>query len=144
MRFAVALVALSAALSSMGAGLISRQSLPSCAEPCITNANLDGCSATDDTCLCNSQTFVNSATSCIESACTGSDLQQAEQFAQSLCLSVGVTLTIATPSATSSSTSTATSTSTTPSATHTGSATSSYGVNPLAAVAAVLGVGLAL
>ncbi|KAI6112382.1 hypothetical protein EDD17DRAFT_1595822 [Pisolithus thermaeus] len=103
MRAAVAFVALSAALSSVSAGLVSRQSLPSCANPCITNANLGGCSATDDTCLCENQTFINSTTTCIESSCTGNDLQEAEQYAQSLCLAVGVTLTIATPTPTSTS-----------------------------------------
>ncbi|KAI6115318.1 hypothetical protein EDD16DRAFT_1594859 [Pisolithus croceorrhizus] len=142
MRAAVALVALSAALSSASAGLVSRQSLPSCANPCITNANLGGCSATDDTCLCESQTFINSTTTCIESSCTGNDLQEAEQYAQSLCLAVGVTLTIATPTPTS--TSPTSSSSSTATATQTGSATSSYGINGFAAAAAILGVGLAL
>ncbi|KAI6018318.1 hypothetical protein EDC04DRAFT_2742509 [Pisolithus marmoratus] len=112
MRFAVAFVTLSAALSSVSAGFVTRQTLPACAQTCITNADLGGCSITDDTCLCNNQTFVSSTTSCIESSCTGSDLQEAEQYAQSLCLAVGVTLTISTPTASSTVTATAKSTAT--------------------------------
>ncbi|KAI6020106.1 hypothetical protein PISMIDRAFT_678658 [Pisolithus microcarpus 441] len=148
MRVAVVLVALSAALSSVSAGFVSRQTLPACAQTCITSANLGGCSATDDSCLCRNQSFVNAVTSCIESSCTGSDLQQAEEFAQSLCLAVGVTLTISTSTATSaSSASSAPSTSSTSSSQsppNLGSATSSYGINVFAAAAAVLGVGLTL
>ncbi|KAI5989701.1 hypothetical protein EDD15DRAFT_2198387 [Pisolithus albus] len=123
MRVAAVLVALSAALSSAGAGLVSRQTLPA---SCTTSANPDGC-------LCRNQSFVSAVTTCIKASRSGSDLQQAEEFAQSLCLAVGVTLTISTSTATSASS--ATSTSFTSS-----SATSSYGINVFAAAAAVLGV----
>ncbi|KAI6110104.1 hypothetical protein F5141DRAFT_1004140, partial [Pisolithus sp. B1] len=51
-----------------------------CADTCITSANLGGCSATDNSCLCRSQSFVSAVTSCIETSCSGSDLQQAEEF----------------------------------------------------------------
>ena len=59
-----------------------------CATSCITNANLDGCSATDDVCLCNDQTFVNSVTNCIVNACTGADLANAVATAEALCAAV--------------------------------------------------------
>ncbi|KAI6121630.1 hypothetical protein F5141DRAFT_999573, partial [Pisolithus sp. B1] len=59
-----------------------------CADTCITSANLGGCSATNDSCLCHSQSFVSAVTSCIETSCSGSDLQQAEEFVRSLCLAV--------------------------------------------------------
>lgn len=52
------------------------------------DADFDGCNSSDDTCLCNSSTFVNSVTSCIESSCSGNDLATAESDAQQLCLAV--------------------------------------------------------
>ncbi|KAI5989731.1 hypothetical protein EDD15DRAFT_2106711, partial [Pisolithus albus] len=45
-----------------------------CADTCITNVNLGGCSATDDSCLCHNQSFISSVTSCVEASCSGSDL----------------------------------------------------------------------
>lgn len=59
-----------------------------CASSCLADADFDGCNSTDDTCLCKSSTFVNSVTSCIESSCSGNDLQTAEADAQQLCLAV--------------------------------------------------------
>ncbi|KZT00727.1 uncharacterized protein LAESUDRAFT_665566 [Laetiporus sulphureus 93-53] len=119
MRFTAILVALSGAFVAANAVILKRQSLPTCADTCLTNANLDGCNASDDSCLCNDKTFVDSVTSCIESACTGSDLTEAEEYAQQLCLAVGVTLTASSAASTSgsatasgSSTSSATATST--------------------------------
>ncbi|KAF9224982.1 hypothetical protein BS17DRAFT_731760 [Gyrodon lividus] len=117
MRFAVALFALTVAVSSASSALIARQSLPNCAAPCLANANYGSCAPDDDTCLCNDQTFLNSTTTCIQSSCSGSDLTEAEAFAQALCLAVGVTLTAnsATPTATAPTTASATSTSASPS-----------------------------
>ncbi|KAG9310172.1 hypothetical protein JVU11DRAFT_9795 [Chiua virens] len=104
MRFAVPLSVLLAAVSSTLAALTARQSLPSCAVPCMENADTGSCAPVDDSCLCKNQQFINSTASCIASSCTGSDLQNADAYAQQLCLAVGVTLTES--SATSTSTST--------------------------------------
>ncbi|KAG2357901.1 hypothetical protein BDR07DRAFT_1222942, partial [Suillus spraguei] len=103
MRFAVVVLALS--VSSAFAALVTRQSMPNCAVPCLTNADFGNCSETDDSCLCHSQAFINSTTTCIQASCTGSDLSNAEAASQSLCAAVGVTLTTssATASATTSS-----------------------------------------
>ncbi|KAG2340382.1 hypothetical protein BDR05DRAFT_890056 [Suillus weaverae] len=95
MRFAVVVLSLSVAVSSAFATLIARQSLPNCAVACLTNANYGNCSSTDNNCLCHSQAFINSTTSCIQASCTGSDLTNAEAASQSLCAAVvccGVTL----------------------------------------------------
>ncbi|KAF8843506.1 hypothetical protein BDN67DRAFT_1066887 [Paxillus ammoniavirescens] len=151
MRFAVALFALTA-VSSASSALVARQSLPNCAAPCLANANFDGCSPDDDSCLCHDQTFINSTTSCIQSSCTGSDLAEAEAFAQSLCLAVGVTLTAAsaTPTAsattpasakTSAASTSAASTAASPSST---GAASSNGVSVLAGAAAALALAAVL
>ncbi|GBE83495.1 hypothetical protein BKA93DRAFT_821791 [Sparassis latifolia] len=168
MRFA-ALLALSGAIASVSAGTILRRQFPSCATPCLANANFGSCNESDDTCLCNSSQFVDSVTTCIMSSCNGSDLTTAEQDAQQLCLAVGVTLTAtpsgsatgsATPSATapssssaasasssahssSSASSSASSSSSAPSATHSSGALS-HGVPALAALAAVGAVAFAL
>ncbi|EJD01850.1 uncharacterized protein FOMMEDRAFT_88233 [Fomitiporia mediterranea MF3/22] len=89
MRFTITL--LFAGVAS--AFLVSRQNVPQCALTCIGNADLGGCSATDNQCLCTNQQFIQSTTTCIESTCSGSDLAAAEAFAQQSCASVGVTLT---------------------------------------------------
>ncbi|KAF8237630.1 hypothetical protein L208DRAFT_1246381, partial [Tricholoma matsutake] len=56
-----------------------------CAASCIANANLQGCAATNNTCLCTNQAFVNGTTTCIEASCTGSDLTNAIAASQTLC-----------------------------------------------------------
>ncbi|OAX36897.1 hypothetical protein K503DRAFT_694271 [Rhizopogon vinicolor AM-OR11-026] len=115
MRFPIAILTLSAALSSAFASLTARQSLPNCAATCLADADYGTCASTDDTCLCNSPAFINSTTTCIQATCTGSDLTSAEEASQALCAAVGVTLTSSSSStgtATSTGTSEATSTST--------------------------------
>ncbi|KAL4072177.1 hypothetical protein V8B97DRAFT_1915696 [Scleroderma yunnanense] len=149
MRLAVAFITLSAAFLSANAALVARQTLPSCAVTCITNANTGGCASTDDSCLCNNQTFVSTTTSCIESSCSGNDLVEAEQYAQAICAAVGVTLTAPVPSSTatspSSSSSTSTSSASASTATHTSGASLSYGINVFAgAAAAAVAFGAAL
>ncbi|KAH8112804.1 hypothetical protein DFH11DRAFT_384023 [Phellopilus nigrolimitatus] len=89
MRLSVTLLFASTAFAT----LVSRQSPPQCALTCIATANTGTCSSTDNKCLCANQAFVSSTTNCIESTCTGSDLQSAIQFAQADCAAVGVTLT---------------------------------------------------
>ncbi|KIJ98605.1 hypothetical protein K443DRAFT_9038 [Laccaria amethystina LaAM-08-1] len=91
MRFALITVALAAA-SASASTLLGRQSIPACAGTCIANADLGGCSATDNTCLCKSSTFVTSTATCIESSCKGDDLDAAIAAAEQLCAAVGVTL----------------------------------------------------
>ncbi|EDR04189.1 uncharacterized protein LACBIDRAFT_304862 [Laccaria bicolor S238N-H82] len=91
MRFALVTVALAAA-SASASSLYSRQNIPACAGTCIASADLGGCSATDNACLCKSTAFVDSTAACIETACTGSDLQAAIAAAEALCAAVGVTL----------------------------------------------------
>ncbi|KAG2159469.1 uncharacterized protein EDB93DRAFT_1115887 [Suillus bovinus] len=136
MRFAVVVLPLSVAVSSAFAALLTRQSLPSCAVPCLTNADFGNCSETDDNCLCHSEAFINSTTSCIQTSCTGSDLTNAEAASQSLCAAVGVTLTSGVAAATSTSASfdsTATGTTVKSSSSN---AASSHSVSMLTGVAA--------
>ncbi|KAL5497784.1 hypothetical protein ACEPAH_2715 [Sanghuangporus vaninii] len=147
MRFAVAL--LFAGFAS--ATLYQRQTVPQCALTCIANADLGGCSATDNNCLCNNQQFVSSTASCIQSSCSGDDLQNAIAFAQQTCETVGVTLTetsagSATGSATSGS---ASATTTSPSSSGSASASASSpsstsGARQTAAVPILAAVGLGL
>lgn len=56
--------------------------------PCLENANFGNCAHQDNACLCASEPFVSSTTACIESACSGSDLTNAEQYSQDICKSV--------------------------------------------------------
>jgi len=89
------------------ASIVARQTAPSCAVPCLNDANFGSCSKQDYTCLCNSQPFVTSVTNCVESSCSGSDLANAETAAEAICSAVGVTLTIAATSASQGSSSSA-------------------------------------
>ncbi|KLO09992.1 hypothetical protein SCHPADRAFT_907285 [Schizopora paradoxa] len=116
MRFSLAaFFTVAVAASSASAAILNaRQSgVPACGLSCLENADLGGCASNDNACLCNNSAFVSSTTQCIQSSCTGSDLQAAETFAQQTCLAVGVTLTNSatsasnTASATSSSSSSA-------------------------------------
>ncbi|EEB91263.1 hypothetical protein MPER_10408 [Moniliophthora perniciosa FA553] len=66
------------------AASVSAQNLPTCAFTCITGADTGGCGM-DNKCLCSNQAFVESATKCIMSSCSGDDLQTAISAAQGLC-----------------------------------------------------------
>ena len=59
-----------------------------CADPCIANADLDGCFSDDNNCLCHSAAFVDSVTACIDTSCSGSDVATAEAVAQEICADV--------------------------------------------------------
>ncbi|KAH8827123.1 hypothetical protein DL96DRAFT_1233624 [Flagelloscypha sp. PMI_526] len=102
MRFSVVTI-----LAAFVASAVAQ--LPDCATPCITGADLDGCQATDNACLCKSQKFVSSTTTCIMGACKGDNLTQAISVSQELCAKVGVTLsaTSTAPAASGTSTSAA-------------------------------------
>ncbi|KAI0752869.1 hypothetical protein C8Q80DRAFT_481356 [Daedaleopsis nitida] len=98
MRF-FAVLALTAVASAASTSLTRRQDqFPACSTDCLTNADFGSCDPLDDGCLCNDPGFVNSVTSCIQTACQGSDLTNAEGAAQALCAAVGVTLTSASTS----------------------------------------------
>ncbi|ETW77563.1 hypothetical protein HETIRDRAFT_454825 [Heterobasidion irregulare TC 32-1] len=80
--------------AAASASLMERQlsSLPTCALPCLVSANVGSCSQTDIACLCSSSSFVSSLATCIESSCTGADVQTAISQATALCANNGVTL----------------------------------------------------
>ncbi|KAH9474500.1 hypothetical protein JR316_0012960 [Psilocybe cubensis] len=119
--------AATASATALNSNVFSRQSgLPNCAVPCALNADYDGCSPTDNHCLCTSSKFVDSTTTCVMSSCTGQDLQDALSFSQGVCLKVGVTLT---SSAASSTSATSSSTASSSSATSTSPTTSGSSPN---------------
>ncbi|TCD63419.1 hypothetical protein EIP91_005418 [Steccherinum ochraceum] len=92
MRATTVFVALAAA-ASVSAGNIFRRQYPDCATPCIQNAQTGNCFSDDLNCLCKSQDFISSTTSCIIASCSASDAVKAEAVAQGFCETVGVTLT---------------------------------------------------
>ncbi|KAG9096467.1 hypothetical protein FRC07_010931 [Ceratobasidium sp. 392] len=100
MRVSFAVLALAAVASA--SSVFRRQSMPACAMTCIMNANTQdsGCDATDNTCLCKNQAFIQSTSTCIASTCQGNDLKDANEAASALCAAAGVTLTPTDPSAT--------------------------------------------
>ncbi|KAI0033014.1 hypothetical protein K488DRAFT_85311 [Vararia minispora EC-137] len=99
MRFFAIVLALA---TSASASIMVKRAYPSCANPCLVNPNLGGCSSASDlTCVCNSNVFISSTSQCFNQHCSGADLDQANQTAQQACLAAGVTLTSA-PSGASS------------------------------------------
>ncbi|KIM41248.1 hypothetical protein M413DRAFT_445285 [Hebeloma cylindrosporum] len=159
MRFStVAFTLFGAAASASASSLFARQdTLPACAIPCTTSADLGGCTVTDTKCLCTNDAFVSSTTKCVQAACTGDDLAAALKFSQDLCLKVGVTLTAAptdSSAASGSATTAAASTTATTPATTTAastsasskpsSAASAHGVNAVLGLAAAGIVALSL
>ncbi|KAG9086065.1 hypothetical protein FRC06_003289 [Ceratobasidium sp. 370] len=104
MRASFALLALAAVAS---ASSVSKRQLPNCAMACIVKANTGTCDATDNTCLCKSDAFVQSTYQCIASTCSASDLQTAIDGARALCAAAGVTLTQSVPASTGAATATA-------------------------------------
>ncbi|KAG8939966.1 hypothetical protein FRC04_005779 [Tulasnella sp. 424] len=91
MRFSTVIVALVASVVSASA-LSERQSgsFPPCSIPCLTNATTGSCSPTDNTCLCKSDDYLRSTTTCIQGACSAADLATAAGLAQQLCKAAGV------------------------------------------------------
>ncbi|KAL5478509.1 hypothetical protein ACEPAI_2693 [Sanghuangporus weigelae] len=92
MRLSLSLALSGIAISSAFASLLSRQEVPECALTCIANADLGGCAATDNVCLCESQKFVNSTETCFDRECEAQDLEDAGAFVKATCKSVGVTI----------------------------------------------------
>jgi len=106
MLFTLTFVALAASVFYASASFVARQTFPgmspnaffiitytqivlvACAVPCLENADLGSCSAQYNVCLCSNRAFVNSTTICIEGACTGADLTNAELLARDICQSV--------------------------------------------------------
>ncbi|MCJ1385895.1 hypothetical protein MMC17_009019 [Xylographa soralifera] len=90
-------------LAALAAPLVAAQDLsglPSCAlTPAINSLSSTGCALTDVACICNDSSFLHSLETTVEAVCDQADLAKALQFAQTLCLSAGVTLVIPTPSA---------------------------------------------
>ena len=62
---------------------------------CISDADLGGCAATDNVCLCESQVFIDSIEACLDETCSAQDLEDAREFIESVCDSVGVPIQLA-------------------------------------------------
>ncbi|KAG9097064.1 hypothetical protein FRC07_010841 [Ceratobasidium sp. 392] len=98
MRVSFAVLALAAVASA--SSVFRRQSMPACAMQCIMTADTGSCDATDNTCLCKSDPFIQATYKCISSTCQGDDLASANDAARALCAAAGVTLTQSDPGAT--------------------------------------------
>ncbi|KIK57433.1 hypothetical protein GYMLUDRAFT_46314 [Collybiopsis luxurians FD-317 M1] len=130
---AVVLVSVLASASASESFFFKRQqlNLPSCAVSCLASAPTGSCSTSDEKCLCSSSQFIAGASSCIESSCSGSDIQSALGAAATLCAQAGVTLdTSSIIAAATSSASASNSTATSPSATTSSSSSSSSSASP--------------
>ncbi|KIY73234.1 hypothetical protein CYLTODRAFT_417203 [Cylindrobasidium torrendii FP15055 ss-10] len=105
MRFFLAAAAI---IPTVYGALVQRQaSLPSCAATCLATADFGSCDSSDYGCLCSSDKFISSVSSCITSSCSGDDLASATTVSTQLCAAAGVTLSnLPTGSATASGSST--------------------------------------
>ncbi|MCJ1396943.1 hypothetical protein MMC11_000135 [Xylographa trunciseda] len=91
-------VAFLAALLAPLAAAQNLSGLPSCAlTPAISALGSTGCALTDVKCICDNTKFLQSLQTTVEAVCSPADLATALQFAETLCLSAGVTLVISTP-----------------------------------------------
>jgi len=126
--------------SAASSGLWSRQQFPSCAGPCLSNAFFGSCQPNDYGCLCRSNAYINSVSSCFVNACSGVELQDAVSGALNLCAAVGVTLTNTLPSPTASSNSGGSTTTTQAAATSNAALANSVTPNALAGII-VFGLG---
>ncbi|CAE7148314.1 unnamed protein product [Rhizoctonia solani] len=109
MRVSIVLAALAAVASASSlTNALSKRQYPECAMTCAQSADYDGCSITDNTCMCKSQKFVNSMSSCLDTTCKGDDLTKSKEISNALCVAAGVPLTsTASTPATASATSAA-------------------------------------
>ncbi|MCJ1451986.1 hypothetical protein MMC28_002326 [Mycoblastus sanguinarius] len=88
------------------AGAQSLASLPKCAQSAAsTGISSSGCELTDFTCICKASAFLQSLEGLIDSECDPADQQATLSFAQEVCNSAGVPLSL--PSSGSSSSSAA-------------------------------------
>ncbi|CAE6410177.1 hypothetical protein ACGC1H_006467 [Rhizoctonia solani] len=136
MRVSAVLVALAAVAS---ASTLSKRQYPSCAMSCAQTADYDGCSPTNNTCMCKSQKFIDSMAACLTKSCAGDDLSKAQEISNALCIAAGITLT---SSATATATGTGAATSTPTSSSN--AAINLSGSPMVGALAAVAGVVFAL
>ncbi|KAG9043479.1 hypothetical protein FS837_009489 [Tulasnella sp. UAMH 9824] len=67
---------------------------PACALSCLTTANYGTCdpATLDQKCLCQSQEFITSSTTCIRQSCSAEDDATAAQVSNELCAEAGVTV----------------------------------------------------
>ncbi|ETW77657.1 hypothetical protein HETIRDRAFT_151984 [Heterobasidion irregulare TC 32-1] len=93
MHFSDVVLLIVASACTVSASLVPRQAVfPNCALPCLTSANFGSCNTSDIGCLCSSSAFIDSVAQCIQSGCSGTDVQKALSAAQTECANNGVTL----------------------------------------------------
>ncbi|KAB5592974.1 membrane protein [Ceratobasidium theobromae] len=73
---------------------LARASFPACAQPCIGQGNLGGCSATDNACLCKSAIYCNATNNCFRNSCSQADWKAAYDQSVLMCQDAGVYSTI--------------------------------------------------
>ncbi|KAH8823440.1 hypothetical protein DL96DRAFT_1617557 [Flagelloscypha sp. PMI_526] len=87
------LLAFSALLVATVLAQVDISTLPACLVECMVNATVGACSYTDAKCLCQSQSFLLSSTTCVVSKCNGDDITKSLQDAAGLCADAGAPLT---------------------------------------------------
>ncbi|KAF8838197.1 hypothetical protein BDN67DRAFT_971889 [Paxillus ammoniavirescens] len=90
MRFTFAILTLFWVVSV----LASDEDIPECVTQCFQAADLSGCAQDDVSCLCQSDAFIYSITSCVLSSCDAQDQQEAQIIGQAFCGQAGVTGTV--------------------------------------------------
>ncbi|KAG9091217.1 hypothetical protein FRC06_000669 [Ceratobasidium sp. 370] len=73
------------------ASLVRAQDFPTCAQPCLGQADPGSCSLTDNTCLCQNASYCNATNNCFHNSCGLSDWQSAYNLAVQMCNDAGVT-----------------------------------------------------
>ncbi|KAF5340447.1 hypothetical protein D9758_013553 [Tetrapyrgos nigripes] len=99
MRFSIIFICSALpALASASPTLRLQSRVPDCAATCIQDTNPPaGCSADDNTCLCNSNEYVYMTSNCIEDTCSADESSTGMNELKAVCEDVGVALTLPVP-----------------------------------------------
>ncbi|TGZ81006.1 hypothetical protein EX30DRAFT_364051 [Ascodesmis nigricans] len=89
MKFAAVLAVAAFAV----AGQAQLSAIPPCAFTCLTTGiPKTGCELTDFACSCSNTAFVKESIACVQSSCSGGDIQKAIDATKTLCSDAGVDL----------------------------------------------------
>ncbi|KAF8645443.1 hypothetical protein AX16_007819 [Volvariella volvacea WC 439] len=97
MHLSKPLVLLPCVVSVASAALFSRQvdvEAPSCVLSCAASVDFGECMPDNIPCLCNSQAFANSYSTCVVGACTGDDITLGLGYFESACTAQGIDIDI--------------------------------------------------
>ncbi|GAA6006337.1 hypothetical protein JCM10207_000609 [Rhodosporidiobolus poonsookiae] len=90
--------ALLAAAAALAPVALAQTAIPDCVLSCLTTAATSAsCSSNDISCLCQNESFISSATSCLETTCEGDDVAIGLDYGVQYCATVGISISVPNP-----------------------------------------------